>query len=384
MLESMQQGKILKGVKKIAVVRANGLGDYIASIPAMNALRLAYPKAEIVLIGKPWQKGFLEGRPGAVDRVVVAPVSKGVRLEKDQEENPTELKKFFREMKKEKFDLAIQMHGGGRNSNPFTKNLGAKTTLGLRTPDAIKLDLWVPFIYHQNEVFRYLELVSTIGASTSDILPRVAVMKKDLLEVAKTFPELRYPFVVIHPGASDVRRRWPAKRFAQVADILSKRGFQIVIIGTGDEKQHIDEITYFMKSAPLIAYNVLSVGGLAGLLSMANIVIANDSGPMHLADSVGTPTVGIIWGGNCVNWVHLNRTTFRFVPSWITNCPKCDANMMTDTVPDNGCTHEACFVEKVEVQDVLNTVEQLLIDTQEIAQNGDLHNRLRQPRKLYV
>jgi len=68
-------------VRKIAVVRANGIGDYVFSIPALAALRRTYPDAEIVLLGKPWHAAFLAGRPGPIDRVAVVPDYPGVGAE---------------------------------------------------------------------------------------------------------------------------------------------------------------------------------------------------------------------------------------------------------------------------------------------------------------
>src|SRR5436309_7008981 len=75
------QGEKVRGVRKIAVLRANALGDFIFALPALEALRAAYPQAEIVLLAKGWHATFLKGRPGPVDRVVVVPPCEGVSEE---------------------------------------------------------------------------------------------------------------------------------------------------------------------------------------------------------------------------------------------------------------------------------------------------------------
>src|SRR5688572_24095727 len=136
-------GPKLSGIERIAVLRANGIGDLIFALPALKALKATYPDAEIVLLAADWQGDFLDGR-GIVDRVVEVPYSEGVR-KGPADEVPLGL--FFERMAMERFDLAIQIHGGGRYSNPFLKRLGARLTAGLRTPDAVPLDLWVPYVY---------------------------------------------------------------------------------------------------------------------------------------------------------------------------------------------------------------------------------------------
>ena len=76
----------VEDVHKLAVLRANAIGDYLVSLPAIQALRTAYPAVELVLLGADWHAGFLAGRPGPVDR-------------------------FFARMRAERFDLAVQLQG---------------------------------------------------------------------------------------------------------------------------------------------------------------------------------------------------------------------------------------------------------------------------------
>jgi ADP-heptose:LPS heptosyltransferase len=114
------------GVRKIAVLRANGIGDLVFALPALDALRAAYPSAEIVLLAADWHEGLLAGRPGPVDRVIPIPPSTGVRQEPGAVDDPAALDRFFQRMNDESFDLALQLHGGGRYSNPFVRRLGAR------------------------------------------------------------------------------------------------------------------------------------------------------------------------------------------------------------------------------------------------------------------
>jgi ADP-heptose:LPS heptosyltransferase len=130
--------------------------------PAVHAIRLAYPDTEIVWLGRDLHRQFFSHRPGPVDRVIVVPPSQGVRDEPEGEDDAT-LQRFFETMAAEQFDVAMQLHGGGRFSNAFVKKLGARMTVGLRAPDAVALDRWVHYSYFQHEVLRYLEVHASGG-----------------------------------------------------------------------------------------------------------------------------------------------------------------------------------------------------------------------------
>ena len=73
------------------------------------------------------------------------------------------LDRFFEDMRQERFDVAVQLHGGGRHSNPFVRRLGARLTVGLRAEDAPALDRTVPYRYFQHETLRFLEVAAQLG-----------------------------------------------------------------------------------------------------------------------------------------------------------------------------------------------------------------------------
>ncbi len=66
-------GPLVDGVRRIAVLRSNGIGDFVVAVPALQALRAAYPEAEITYLGARWHPELLRGRPGPWDRVLVVP-----------------------------------------------------------------------------------------------------------------------------------------------------------------------------------------------------------------------------------------------------------------------------------------------------------------------
>ncbi|WP_207425922.1 glycosyltransferase family 9 protein [Pedobacter sp. SYSU D00535] len=350
-------------VKKIAVLRANALGDYIFVLPALQALRDRYPQAEIVYLGRQWHKEYLQDRPGPVDRVVVVPPYGGISEVEGFVPDEAVLSEFFSEMHKEEFDIAFQLHGGGGNSNPFLLRLGAKLTVGLKTPNAAPLDISVPYVYYFSEVLRYLEVVAKVGATTAAIEPVAAVMEKDFAEARKVIRPGDKPIAVIHPGASDMRRRWPRENFAAVADYLFEKGYDVYISGVPFESEVVNEVMDKVKYKTEIKNlcSQLSLSGMTGLLSLADVLVSNDTGPLHLARALKTPTVGIYWCGNLVTGLPMSTSQNRSLPSFSINCPLCGLSATKFGKDDDGsCKHETSFVADVTVESVVEAIDELL------------------------
>ena len=347
----------LADVRKIAVLRAGGLGDAIFTLPALWALKETYPESEITLLGGPLQIGLFSGGREPVARAIPVPPSTGVNgpdtgVDEDQEE----LKRFFAQMREECFDLALQMHGGGGYSNPFVRRLGARLTAGTRAPDAPPLDRTVPYVYYQSEYLRHLEVVSLVGARTTDPEPRLPVVEEDLAEANDAIPEDGVPLVALHPGAGDERRRWPAGKFSGVGDALAGKGVRVAMVGIEEDRSLISEVVDGMSNEALNLCGRLSLGGLAGLLSRCGVVVSNDSGPLHLAGAVGAATVGIYWGPNLINAGPPTRTRHRPALSWRPDCPVCGASFFGG----DGCEHSASVVADVQVEEVAGSALDLL------------------------
>jgi len=361
----LESGGRLSGITRIAVLRANAIGDYLFAVPALAALRAAYPGAEIVLLGADWHAGFLAGRPGPVDRVVPVPPSRGIREPPAGEmEDPALLDAFFKAMQEERFDLAVQLHGGGRWSNPFLRRLGARWTVGLSTRDAEPLDREVRYAFYQPEVVRFLEVVALVGAEPVGLEPRITLLDRDRAEATAALAGLDGPVVALHPGARDGRRRWPAEHFAAVGDGLAGRGARLVVTGAAAERAVVAEVIERMRqpAAPLV--DAVSIGGLAALYAGCAVLVSNDTGPRHLAAAVGAASVGIYWCGNLVNYGPLTRGRQRVHVSWTVHCPVCGAPATEPELPaphrGRRCEHDESFVASVDPGAVLADAAELL------------------------
>lgn len=378
------------------MLRANALGDFIFALPALDSLRAAYPDAEIVLLGAPWHARFLAGRPGPVDRVMVVPPLPGIRTVERGEpgepgapgeqgkpaeqaepggpKGPGKLDEvtqsrheFVAAARAQRFDIALQVHGGGRNSNPLVSELAAELTAGLRSDDAPPLDRWVRYTYYQPEVFRYLEVVGLVGAPPVTYQPRLALTRADQARLRAVLAPPSRPRVALHPGATDPRRRWPADRFAAVADALADAGAEVLVTGTSAESAAVDGVLAAMRNPATALVDAVDLGGLAALYAECALVVSNDTGPVHLAEAVGAATVGIYWVGNFINGAPTDRARHRPLISWTLHCPACGRDCTRDIYParggGSGCAHTASFVTDIPVAEVRDAALELLANS---------------------
>jgi ADP-heptose:LPS heptosyltransferase len=352
----------LLNISKIAVLRANALGDLMFALPALYSLRQTYKSAKIYYLGKKWHKNFFINHPGIVDHSITIPISRGVREENNRLEIKSKLDVFFKRMQKIKFDLAIQIHGGGKHSNPFVKELGAKITAGLKSPNARELDINIPYKYYQHEYHRYLEVVFALGCPYFFKTPLITASYEELKQASIYLPQK--PFITIHIGATDVRRRWPIEKYAKVINQLSNTNYPIVLTGSKDEVRLTKKLKKLITNKNVIDISgKLTLTALSGILAKTVLLISNDTGPLHLATAFNTKTIGLYWCGNMINASQFTRKTNHPLISWVINCPLCNQNI-TKIFPfkpkSRICKHKVSFIDDIKVNEVLEAINQLL------------------------
>lgn len=354
-------GEPFPDVRRIAVLRGGGLGDLFFAMPALEALRAAYPDAEIVLLGSRLHARLLEGRPSSVDEVIVLP--EGGRGGADPTER--DIEDFRRRVCHRPVDLGVQLHGGGAWSNPFLLRLGPRFTVGCRAEGAEPLDRNVPFRYYQNETMRALEVACAAGAPAVVLEPRIQATAADIAAADRALGPSDRSLVAIHPGATDPRRRWPVSSFASVAAECVDRGLDVVLLGATAELDLLDSVAVETRArAPQrrdcgvwqLAGSDIST--LCGVLARSTVFVGNDSGPRHLARALDVPTVGVFWVGNVINAGPVGRTRDRVLISWRTDCSVCGRDITDETAPP--CPHDASVVDTVSVAQVRGELCDLL------------------------
>ncbi|MEJ7681998.1 MAG: glycosyltransferase family 9 protein [Segetibacter sp.] len=134
-----------------------------------------------------------------------------------------------------------------------------------------------------------------------------------------------------------------------MADELKQRNFEIVFTGAKEDRNAVDGIIDEMNATAINACGNFSLGGLAAMLSHASLMIAADTGPLHLGRAVNVPTIGFYWAPNLINWGPLTRTIHRPLISWSMACPICSI-VPNDPYPfephTDTCDHPVSFVQR--------------------------------------
>jgi len=300
-LRLFKRGLMEEEIKKILVIRIDEIGDVLLTTPVFRALRRRFPKAEINVLIKKETKELLESNPN-VDKLIIC--------EQPWLKKPVNLFYYFsliKQLRKQNFDLAIELHPDARNillgflSARYV--IGHKFRgLGFLLSKATKSDP-----YNEHIVQLNLDVARLAGANSGDEL-EIYYSKKNLQRAEKLIKSLKGKIVCINPGAGRVNKLWLDDRWSKLADELIERyKVQVIFTGSYEEQDLIKDIQLQMKNKN----QTVNLAGRSSLLDMAallkrcKLLIATDSGPIHIARAVRTKSVGLygaveprIWGYN--------------------------------------------------------------------------------------
>ena len=252
--------------RRVLLLRALGLGDFLTGVPAYRAVRRAFPGHRVVLAA-PAVFAELAPLTGAVDEVLPAAELEPVRW---QGEPPA---------------VAIDLHGRGPASHRLVAALrpGRLVVFGGPHGGGFAGPPWYP---GEHEVARWCRLCdeSGIPADPADLL---------LTGPARRAGAALLPApTLLHAGAASGSRRWPAARFAAVARHLAAAGHRVRLTGSAAERRLAEHVARLAGlPADCVAAGATSLAGLSALVASARLVICGDTGVSHLASAHARPSV---------------------------------------------------------------------------------------------
>lgn len=311
--------------RRIGVFRALMLGDMLCAVPVLRALAARWPQAELVLIGLPWAREWAQRLP-MVHRFIEFPGWPGLP---EREPDLAALPGWLQAMQAERFDLLLQLQGSGSVVNHLLAVCAPQRLAGFAEPDDLAPEpaLFTRWPRQGHEIERLLHLTDHLGLArqgTGMLLPLTA---DDQARAAALLPPRDGPYACVHAGARFTSRRWPAERFAAVADQLARQGLRIVLTGSEAERPLVQRVQQAMQQPAIDLVGRTDFWSLAALVQGARLLLSNDTGVSHVAAAVGTPSVVVSSGSDVARWAPLD--TARHTVLW------------ADT-PCRPCGHEHC------------------------------------------
>jgi heptosyltransferase-2 len=322
-------------IKRVVVRGTNWVGDAVMTVPALRELRRVLPGAHITLVSRPDTADiFIEA--DFVDEVLVYDRT-GLGSAWTQAS----------EWRRRRFDLALLFQNAFEAAAiaflaRVPRRIGYDADRrGKLLTQAIPLPVWKD---ERHEIFYYLNLVAELERTLYDAsdefnAPQFALdVSVDRRRGAKEYLRehgLRSdaPLVLLCPGSINSRaKRWPAERYAAVADHFAATGASVALIGSPAEIEVSNEVSQRTTNKPVVLTGKTSVAEATAIISVADILITNDTGPAHIGSAVGTPTLVIFGPTNPL-------TTRPFAPNAeiIRQKPDCAPCMLRDCPIDHRC-----------------------------------------------
>lgn len=323
-------------IERIVVRAPNWVGDAVMSLPALQHLRELFPGAHLTLASTPGSADIFS-EVSFIDDVLVHRHAGAMAVFRQA-----------REWRTHNFDLALLFQNAFAAAAtaffagvPLRIGYATDRRTGLLT-HPLNLPGWKD---ERHESFYYLNIVAETERIIRGSPASAALEPKFTLEVSperKTAARellqgrgltLDRPLAILCPGSVNSRaKRWPAERYAELSDRLMQNGFEVALIGSPGELEVSEQVRREAKQPPILLTGTTSVSEVTAIISVAQVLITNDTGPAHIGAALQTPTIVIFGPTNPL-------TTYPLSPNAkiIRQPPDCAPCMLRDCPIDHRC-----------------------------------------------
>lgn len=287
--------KIHRAPKKILIIKPSSLGDIIHSLPFLNVIKNDFEFSKIHWVVAKGLECLLENHP-MIDKLWV--------INKDEWKNIRKLKNTFaeisnlyRELRNESYDIVIDLQGLLR-SGILTNAANAPLRIGFMEAREGSTIFYTNKIQGGKEthaVDRYLKIASAMGCDIDNV-----IFPLPLIFESESVVDLKIKikeYAVLVPGARWKTKQWFPERFAQLSSLMNIKS---IVIGSRQDKEISDYIQAHSGGKAISMAGQTDIKELISLMRSAKLVVANDSGPMHIAAACGVPVVAIFGPTNPV------------------------------------------------------------------------------------
>jgi len=345
-------------IKKILVIKLERIGDLVLTTPILRELRNKFLDRYIVILVNEYNKDIVLEDSNIDEVLIYNPENRGL----------FGWIKFAKTIKKMHFDLVIDLTC---NENIFLPVLlsylsKVKYTIGLNQfGRGFLFNMRVP--YGNKDSYNPLvelmfDIVKPLGVYSNDIRPKISISKEGNIFVKELLYKLNIGendlLIGIHPGGYYPSQCWLEEGFAQVVDGLTNRyAAKVIIVASPKERDIVSKIAGFMKNKPQGILTNLTLQQLIGLVSNLDILICNNSGPLHIAVALGIPTVSMMGPTNYKRWWPIGEN--HIVIRKEIDCSPCNLSR---------CRTHKCM-RLITPEDILKAVEVQLKNLIKVGQN---------------
>lgn len=273
----------------VLIVNTAFLGDSILTTPLIRECKRSFPEAHLTFMAVPSSRNVLETNPHIDELIIFDKYGK--------HRGATAFLSLAGRLRRAQFDLALLPHRSMRTTF-LAKAARIPLTVGFETGKcSFTYSRRVPYDRALHEVDRNLSILEAAGGAVAERHMEVFRDESDVegVEVFLQGHNREIPLVALAPGSVWATKRWPVERFAALAQrVQRKLGAVVVLIGGPDEVELGRGLVREVGDGVLSSVGHFSVRGSAELISRCAVLVGNDSAPLHLAASVGTPVVGLL------------------------------------------------------------------------------------------
>jgi heptosyltransferase-1 len=283
----------------ILIVKLSAIGDVVHTLPSLAALRNLYPDAHITWVIEEASSDLIKGHP-YLDRVIISHRKKWIHDLKHGRIGTSlrEMKSFIRDLKARSYDLVIDFHGLFKSAMVVSLSSG-KRKLGYDSMQELSgffLNEKIPEDMKKHAVDRYLDFPRYLRADVNEaefLIPIGEENKRNVEGLLRTHGiEKEDKYVAISPVALWETKLWEDEKFARLCDLITEQQ-KVKVVFTGSDRRKLECIQLLMKSSSINLGGKTTLRDLAYLYQLASLLITTDSGPMHIAASVGTPVIAL-------------------------------------------------------------------------------------------
>jgi heptosyltransferase I len=277
---------------RIVIIKPSALGDVVHALPVLGALRDRFPNAHIAWIVNRAYQPLIDGHPCLNETI---PFDRSA-LKTGWRRAAGSSFTFARLLRRKRFDLVVDLQGLAR-SGLMSLATGAERRIGLSTAREGARLAYTDIVTIKNPVERhaidhYWDVATALGAGSCAKEFNVPIRPDAQRWAAAQLADCPRPWMVFGVGARWLTKRWPPTSFAELANrAFSMYGGTVVFVGAPDEKQLAAEVASQLRGPFRDFVGATNLNQLAALLDTADVMIANDTGPLHLAVALGRPAV---------------------------------------------------------------------------------------------